>query len=490
MNGIVVASCSLADLLAGQPVQASDGSLISGVLTLPEYQRPYRWSEKELGRLLQDLAGYFREGAEQGTRHDFYLGSVILHQTVKDDRSLLNIIDGQQRLTAMAMLGYCWNQQDDRLQPLPVGELKYSAPESQSRIVRNLEWLKTQSLPELDFEQVNITLVVTRSEDDAYRFFETQNTGGVRLAGPDIIKAQHLRAVNGAEQKRYARLWEAMDDLEPLVELLMRGRYWQTLRFRTMASHRNPKQGRADIVDELAEQTGKGKENVAYRPVTFHHDGGGWSQRLSSEGYALRQPLNEGVNTIEYLRYFYQLQRRFLVDQDEETLHPFYEAYNGLVIQAIYETENGLEIRANGSPYLKSLYDSALLLYISQFGYEQLYEASFWLFRTIYSKRLSNDQAVKEGSVQAFVRDQPVLDWIASSFTHAELMGYLQAFTVKVSAGSLDKPNSVKYKFVRKVSEVMGFELPESAADIASGFDQSFKNAIGTKLEALQGAIR
>ena len=44
--------------------------------------------------------------------------------------------------------------------------------------------------------QIEFTLVITQSEDDAYQFFETQNTGGVRLSGPDIIKAHHLRAID------------------------------------------------------------------------------------------------------------------------------------------------------------------------------------------------------------------------------------------------------------------------------------------------------
>ena len=478
MEGIVVASCSLSELLAGTAITASDGSQIQGRLKLPEYQRPYRWSEKELNRLVEDLSDYFQSGGEARTGHDFYLGSIILHQTHKDEEPLLNIIDGQQRLTSMAMLAYCWNRKNESLQPLPESELQYSAPESQDTICRNLQWLAQRSLPELDFEQVNITLVVTHSEDDAYRFFETQNTGGVRLSGPDIIKAHHLRAVPRIQQNDYARLWEGMDDLSPLVDLLMKGRYWQTLRFRNMASHRNLTQKRTNIVAELAEQTARSKVDVAYRKVQFQHDPGGWSQTLLAEGYALRQPLNEGVNTIQYLRYFHQLRKQVLEDQSEMGLNHFYDTYNQLAI------------KANGSPYLKKLYDSTLLLYISQFGLEQLHEASLWLFRVVFSKRLSNEKTVREDTVQSFVKGTPVLDWIATSFSHSQLMEYLRTFSYSVDNSYLDKKSSIKRRFVSVVSEALVFDLPEDAAVLAARYDQQLKDAVELKVKAAtQGEV-
>ena len=133
---IVVASCSLNELLAGNAITGSNNSSIQGTLTLPEYQRPYRWREKELSRLLDDLRTYFAAGGEAKTGHDFYLGSIILHQTEdkKSGEAVLNIIDGQQRLTTMALLAYCLNQQGDSL---PEGNLEFKAPESQNTICRN-----------------------------------------------------------------------------------------------------------------------------------------------------------------------------------------------------------------------------------------------------------------------------------------------------------------------------------------------------------------
>lgn len=462
---IVVASCSLADLFSGGAVQASDDSWVNGKLHLPEYQRPYRWTERELGRLVEDLQQFF--GSELPD-HDFYLGSIILHQTNSSDAASvqqLNIIDGQQRLTSMALLAHCLAAQGV---VLPVPHMEFRAPESQNRIRANLQWLTGQkNLPKINFEHINITLVVTRSEDDAYRFFETQNTGGVRLNGPDIIKAHHLRAIERPRQNDYARLWEEMGALEPLVDIVMKARHWQILEFRELASHRQPSLVRTEVVTELAENIIDQPEDLAYRLVQFVHNASGWSQNLAAGGYAMRQPLNAGVNTIHYLQYFHSLRQKLLVETNELGLEAFHKTYKSLVVEA------------SGSAYLQKLYDSAILLYASQFGYKRLFEASLWLFRVVYSPRLINEKTVRESSVQSFVKKTPLLDWIAFSHDHTQLMGYLRGFTYVVDSSNLStNGKSIKTRFVDYVAKTLQMALPEEMEAKAAKYDSQLVDAI------------
>ncbi|MGJ0514360.1 MAG: DUF262 domain-containing protein [Methylomicrobium sp.] len=223
---VVVASSTLAELFTGQSIQASDNSLIQGVLHVPEYQRPYCWSGAQLQRLLDELHRYFKpEPGLQPASHQFYLGSIILHQQEVEKEVRLNIIDGQQRLTTLGLLAWL-----NRSCSEP--KLRYSSPESQRQIQLNLLFLKQHygdDLNWLDLSRINITLVITRREDDAYRFFETQNTGGVRLSGPDIIKAHHLRATARNRQDDYAKLWENLGELTPLVDAVLKARHWHAL---------------------------------------------------------------------------------------------------------------------------------------------------------------------------------------------------------------------------------------------------------------------
>ena len=103
---VQVATCSAAQLfsecLHPEPssstsaIVTSDDVTVTGALTIPEYQRPYCWQDKQLDGLLQDIESHTQRNAEL----PYYLGSLILY---KEDGKL-NIIDGQQRITTLALL--------------------------------------------------------------------------------------------------------------------------------------------------------------------------------------------------------------------------------------------------------------------------------------------------------------------------------------------------------------------------------------------------
>lgn len=460
---IVVASISVAALLGGELIRGSDDHYIVGRLTIPEYQRPYRWQIKHLQRLLTDLTEYFSPPADATPpEHDFYLGSIIVHQSrpPRMRTDVLNIIDGQQRLITLALLAHVLKQRD-----LAKG-IELSSPESQARALHNLRWLEQQSLPAVDFSRVNITLVVTRSEDDAYHFFETQNTGGVRLDGPAILKAHHLRGVPRQAQDKQARRWEAWGKLDDTMDALMKARHWQRLKWRRLTSHRQPLQMREEIVAELAERTGQGQD-VAYRTARVSHFVQGQALQVDS-GYAMRQPLNAGTNAIHYFDYFHELRRVVLIRRDDDSIVQFHQFYDELVV------------KANGSEFLRKLFDCAVLLYVSQFGRQGLLEAGCWLFRVIFSPRLSNEKAVRESTAQSFAEHNPVLDWIAFSYTHDELIETLQKFSY-VTAERLDV-NSVKYRFLRSVQVYFSMGLSEPGDALQADFDVQLRQAISRML--------
>lgn len=461
---IVVASTSVAALLGGQTLRGSDDRHIEGRLTIPEYQRPYRWQIKHLQRLLNDLTEYFSPPAgATPPEHNFYLGSIIVHQSrpSRMRTDILNIIDGQQRLITLALLAHVLKQRE-----LAKG-IELASPESQTRALHNLRWLEQQTLPAVDFSRINITLVVTRSEDDAYRFFETQNTGGVRLDGPAILKAHHLRGVSRQEQDKQARRWEAWGQLDDTMDALMKARHWQQLKWRSLSNHRQPLQMREEIVAELAERTGVGQD-VAYRTARVRHFGQGQALQVNS-GYAMRQPINAGANAIHYFDYFHGLRQAVLIRRDDDSLAPFHQFYDELVV------------RANGSEFLRKLFDCAALLYVSQFGRQGLLEVGYWLFRAIFSPRLSNEKAVRESTAQSFAEHNPVLDWIACSYTHNELIDILQRFSYSISE-RLDA-NSVKYRFVRTVQAYFSMGLSEPDEVLQADFDVELKQVISRMLE-------
>lgn len=450
---VQVATCSAAQLFSGDVLSdcaipesgilSSSGVAIPGELTIPEYQRPYCWQDAQLESLLQDI----QEHRQQHAALSYYLGSLILHQV----HGKLNIIDGQQRITTLALIACLLGKQHESEAALLHG-LVYEHPTSQQQIKHNFRWLKQKfnAQPEhwqdlIDFNKLQFTLVVTLSEDDAYRFFETQNTGGVRLGGPDIIKAHHLRAVKKLHQKQFAKHWESLGKLDDTVNALLKGRYWQGIKMRELPSHQQKKQVRDCIVSELAQQTAKG-DDIAFGRTQRHIGlAGEVNHHLAQQGYDVRQPLNAGVNTIRYLSYFQNLYQQYWDEPDLPHLPGYQDFITWLK-------------KLEGCGYLEGLYKACLLLYISHFGEHQLEDAARKLFRVVYSRRVSNQKAVRENSIRAFVNDFPVLDWVGLSYTAEQCFAYLDNFVLTVDGSNLDK-NSVKKRYMDKVNEYFALAL-------------------------------
>lgn len=69
-------------------------------LKIPEYQRPYKWSARNVNQLLDDI-----EDAMARNKEVYRVGTLILHHDVKEDT--WNIVDGQQRTITFFLILKC-----------------------------------------------------------------------------------------------------------------------------------------------------------------------------------------------------------------------------------------------------------------------------------------------------------------------------------------------------------------------------------------------
>lgn len=94
------------------------------------YQREYKWQQKQVGELIEDLVAKFLESYEEGDERSavaeyghYFLGSVIISD--KDGQKF--IIDGQQRLTTLTLLLiYLHHRLEDAEQKGQVTDLIFS----------------------------------------------------------------------------------------------------------------------------------------------------------------------------------------------------------------------------------------------------------------------------------------------------------------------------------------------------------------------------
>jgi uncharacterized protein with ParB-like and HNH nuclease domain len=285
-------------------------------LVIPEYQRPYVWTSKEINKLLSQINNH-RE--REGEKPLFYLGSIVLHKK----NNVLEIIDGQQRLTSLQILNFIQKTYDFGIE--------YSHPISKKNIAINYKYYEGNKFQEIDLSQINITVVIVKNEDLAYSFFENLNTGGKRLSGTDILKAFHLRSITRLDERnKFASNWEERQkNLEEVNKLLIKARRIDYLKPKEIpdkfASSDNWKNV---LTEDFAENIGRKKNDIGYALVEIEEN----THRIISEKYSIRQPLNEGKNYINYLMSFSNTYDFLFETKDRED---FYANFNNQMIDQI-----------------------------------------------------------------------------------------------------------------------------------------------------------
>lgn len=196
-------------------------------LRIPDYQRPYKWSNENVLELLKDIEDAIRQSElPTGAKH-YRLGTVILLKDQKAGDGYYNVVDGQQRITTLALLRYCLTQEECGPLLSDHSSLEHfnRSPVSQANLASNYQViksffaqsgaLKTKFFQAMD-DLLEVVLVRVREESEAFQLFDSQNTRGRALDPHDLLKAHHLRAMvdDGATERQMKRRvigWESVN---------------------------------------------------------------------------------------------------------------------------------------------------------------------------------------------------------------------------------------------------------------------------------------
>ncbi|WP_139452070.1 DUF262 domain-containing protein [Campylobacter armoricus] len=80
---------------------------------IPPYQRLYEWNKEQIQTLLNDIKTKFDEDKKDENKNEYFIGNVVVSK--KDDKYLL--IDGQQRLTTLFLIGFYLSYKNPSDQP-------------------------------------------------------------------------------------------------------------------------------------------------------------------------------------------------------------------------------------------------------------------------------------------------------------------------------------------------------------------------------------
>ncbi|MFG1854057.1 DUF262 domain-containing protein [Actinomadura geliboluensis] len=227
---------------------------------IPEYQRPFLWDDEHFTNLIDDLVTAKPD-------EPYFLGTLVLHE-YQDFH--YDVIDGQQRLTALCILFACLrdapaiDEEEDlqkelhekiiqpakrldkvparnRLQvkdqavfnsligkqggaATPVSQPSKSTPSTlRYELARSIFWAKFSQMEKEEVEQFadfftqrcNLIYLATDSFEDAFRLFTVVNDRGKQLRRIDVLKAHNLdplRIPSDSARTKYAHKWESMED--------------------------------------------------------------------------------------------------------------------------------------------------------------------------------------------------------------------------------------------------------------------------------------
>jgi hypothetical protein len=438
-------------------------------LAMDTYQRGFVWNDDKVRQLVDDLSAY---QGDTDPQLPYYMGTILIHRNNKKQKHF--IIDGQQRLTALCVLhqqlnGYLPNKCALTYSPKSARRIRAATGVFQNHTCRPSAAV---------FHQIVFTVICVDQVDLAFTFFDTQNNRGVPLHATDLLKAYHLRAVDGttkehkeALQTLCAKRWEGIQQGAPVMshdqefapnlftKFLWRARYWtgqrvangnhealmeefQTHSLRVEGDHATiplyrSRQNRLGTSLTMAQD---GHSEIHTRRISL-------SPKAEDLPFAIRQPIQKGIGFFLYADKYAALLRRLVTTPTEsnEVLR-FREVYEKLIM-------------AN-SLFLREIFLLASLMYADQFDDVKLWEFSLWLDHALGAVRIEKQQVRNETAQNFFKKDMlNLLDVIANSFRPEQVISHLCMYHTQLetyASESIEAGKGVQGAYKQAVLDYFG----------------------------------
>lgn len=352
-------------------------------LRIPSYQRPYKWSARSTNLLFIDTYEAFQNDLDE-----YRLGSVILQ---KDHSNTYNIVDGQQRLTTLSILLYCLGDTDQSLLQEEYSELSTNAILTNhsvlSRKTNELNPDEQTRFKNYLLEKCTTVQIVTDKEQEAFQFFDSQNSRGKALAPHDLLKSYHLREMTAEDESQKVNVisrWEAVNQ-EDLSNLFKNYLYPLTQWYKG-------KHGLGYSSSKIDAFKGIDTTHV-YNYALYHKASNLFIEQFNKNGhhellasnslnqFQLTQPLVAGKRFFDYILHYGQL----------------LEQIQKLIKQSYPEDENQIPRKGTGDTYIMQLFECSLLFFADRFGIESLNKSVLDYFYTwSYSLRLVMNSVYQE----------------------------------------------------------------------------------------------
>jgi len=419
-------------------------------LSIPDYQRPYKWTEKNLNALVNDIQ-------EHKDKSAYRLGSIVLHRNPNSDSDEnIDIVDGQQRTLTLMLLVWAiiqkpeldlkqehlkkdLNEISEKIDAF-VAKQKFNSDISHHNIYQNFNAARrivsvNFSEQDIDFLLNNCQVAVFILDDisEAFQFFDSQNARGRDLEPHDLLKAYHLREFSAQEQHLKAQTvahWESLDSAH-LAKLfsnyLFRIRLWSRGK-----SARFFNKDHVHLFKGI--HLGQSDHHPYLEPLRIAHyfidDYNAQYQRQidrqeMSFPFQLDQMIINGRRFFEMVEHYEKQISKVVDHQDQsEKISIFGEILQdraNRIIKSLNKFHGAS--RRSGDGYVRTLFDSALIFYIDKFATDRLSEAIEKIFIWAYRCRISQ-YSVQLATIDNYVLKKNIFSLLKYAQSPSELMGW------------------------------------------------------------------
>lgn len=428
--------------------------LVELPLVIPEYQRRYCWGPEQVELLLADI----EQQINATDAPPLFLGTIILHQepATGGESSKDNLVDGQQRCLTLVLLLHALGMSEPRAVKQLL-QAQFPDSQSQQNLGANYQQIKCylgteagkklQSSGQALLDKLQFVVISITSIDQAFAFFDSQNTSGKRLSDFDLLKARHLRAVvsDASVGIGCSHLWETYERQK--VGNGQRLAYFLTEQIlaRTRIRQRGKKVDDLQLVKEFAVQAAKPKadspKTIQLSPptaVSFYRD---WAVRyddsqagadaftfttqenidarvqikesdLTRLPLQLNQPLLGGEQFFFYIGKYTELYKQHfpldITSDEQKAAEPDESAtVHGRLLQLHRMVEQG---QSAGYSRLIEIWLAMLVFYLDRFAEDERFAAFAALAdQYVFSLRISKD-SLRRSTVENHFSDSEIFD--------------------------------------------------------------------------------
>ena len=424
-------------------------------LSIPGYQRPYKWTIKHVQQLLDDLLTHFRN-QEQVYR----IGTVVIHK----DGKYFDIVDGQQRLITLSLLLHSLGSGNNLLnQPL-------THSISKNNVINNYNFIKNYSISHKKafkkyiLKICEMVYVELDDLDEAFQFFDSQNSRGKPLESYDLLKAYHLREMKDkpkeivhhcVERWEKSALSQEINNLDKIINyILFRLRRWHY-----------QESGEVFTSDELetfkgvSESTNypylnplfatKAVEKLAQQNPMLYYP------RFVMTSFQTIQTLINGEQFFDYVQYYSELYEKLF--KEGSGLVDKVKKINGKDIEKGVNTflNNQEYCYRVGDKYLKNLFECTVLFYFDKFGEVYLDEFISKAFLWVYLIRFKHQRIPFKTVEDEACSKSGLLSHIERSLTPSQVLKYPLRLSLIKDKDTVAFPN-VDGNIDRKIKKVFG----------------------------------